>query len=413
MSVLGRQVVNDTSFEIYAYDILYRNEEHDINVSDLQTSASSVAAVLNDFGFENVVGNYKGFLRVDTEFLSSDIIHSISKEQFTLMVLQSSFRDKKLPKKLEELTHKGYHFGLNDTVVNKQNIKPILFLMKYVQSIKIDALNSDERYVDQLIPMLKSHGKTIIASKVETNEIYDLYKHKDADYFQGFYLQRPNIIKSTSFNASQEEILRLWNLLKNNANTKEIVQELEKDHALTLKLMQFINSSFFSFRTHISSVTQIINLLGREALGNWLLLFMISSKDTHKPLNYPLLLMVINRTEVMTGLLEMINPKASQEEKSTAYLVGMLSLIHLLFEIEHREFLQKLRVSAEVEEAMFEAKGFFGQLLVFTRYIENADSKHIKEYIQKYDLDLAKMNKLIAQAMKKVNEFDKMLQENF
>ncbi len=413
MSVLGRQVVNNSSYEIFAYDILYRADEEDINSDNLSISASSITKVLNDFGLENVVGNYNGFLRVDTEFLSNNILSSISKEQFTLMILQNSFSDERLPSKLEKLIEKGYKFGLNDAVVNEESFDSILALLDYVECVKIDALKSDEAYVDKLIKILKEKDKKIIAAKLETHELYDVYKAKDVDYFQGFYLKRPNIIKTSSFNASQADVFEVWNLIQNDADTKDIVREFEKDHALTLKLMHFINSSFFSFRSQISSMTQIINLLGRDALANWLLLFMVSLKDKDSPSNHPLLLMVINRTEIMVGLLGLIKPNASQHEKSTAYLVGMLSLIHLLFEIEHREFLHKLRVSDEVEEAMFEAKGFFGQLLVLTRYIENADSQHINEYIEKYHLNVDDMNKIVAKAMVKVNEFDKLIQAGF
>ncbi len=413
MSILGRQSISNDKYEIFAYDILYRSDSSDVNSTDLGFSASSVTAVLNDFGSENVIGTYKGFIRVDTQFLSEDVICSISKEQFVLMILQSSLMDEELPQKLNDLTLKGYTFGLNDTIVNDETIGNIVSFIDYVESVKIDVLNSEAESADKLIKILKLKNKTIIASKVETDELYREYKAKGVDYFQGFYIKRPNIIKSTSFNASQEQVLEIWNLLQNDAQTKEIVKSFENNHALTLKLMQFINSSFFSFRTKISSVNQIINLLGRTALSNWLLLFMLSGKNKNTPTNHPLLLMVINRTEIMTGLLKLVKPDATQSEKDTAYLVGMLSLIHLLFEIEHREFLHKLRVTDEIEEAMFEATGFFGQLLIITRYIENMDSEHLDKYIQKYSINIKDMNSLIAQAMIKVNLFDEMIQDGF
>lgn len=413
MSILGRQSVSNEKYEIYAYDILYRSDDSDVNSTDLGFSASSVATVLNDFGSENVIGTYKGFIRVDTQFLSEDIIYSISKEQFVLMVLQSSLLDKQLPQKLNELTLQGYAFGLNDVVVNEETLGAIVSYVDYVDSVKIDVLNSDITTVDKLIKILKLKEKTIIAAKVETDELYEKYKDKGADYFQGYYIKRPNIIETTSFNTSQEQILHIWNLLQNNADTKEIVKSLESNHALALKLMQFINSSFFSFRTKIASIKQIINLLGRNALSNWILLFMLSGKNKNTSKNHPLLLMVINRTEIMVGLLKLVKPDALQSEKDTAYLVGMLSLIHLLFEIEHREFLHKLRVTDEIEEAMFEAKGFFGQLLVMTRYIENADISHLQEYIKKYTIDIDEMNRLIAKAMIRVNAFDEMMKDGF
>ncbi len=411
MSILGRQSVSNDKYEIFAYDILYRSDMTNICSTDLSTSASSIASVLNDFGFENVIGTYKGFVRVDTQFLSEDLIYSISNEQFVLMILQSSLLDEKLPQKLNELTLKGYTFGLNDTIVNKDTLGTIVSFIDYIDSVKIDVLQSDTASVDRLIKILRLKNKTIIAAKVETDELYQEYKLKGADYFQGYYIKRPNIIESTSFNASQEQVLLIWNLLQNDADTKEIVRSLESSHALILKLMQYINSSFFSFRTQISSVNQIINLLGRNALSNWLLLFMLSTKDKGTPSNHPLLLMVINRTEIMLGLLKLVRPNASQSDRDTAYLVGMLSLIHLLFEIEHREFLHKLRVTDEVEEAMFEASGFFGQLLIMTRHIENTDTTHLDKYIQKYNINVDEMNSLIAKAMIRVNIFDEMIQD--
>jgi len=413
LSILGRQSISNDKYEIFAYDILYRSDDTDISTTDLSASVSSITSVLNDFGSENVIGTYKGFIRVDREFLMEDIIHSISKDQFILMVLQSSLEDKDLPKKLNKLTLEGYRFGLNDAIVNAETIEAIVSFVEHVEFVKIDVLKSDSAMADKLIKILKLKKKTIIASKVETDDLYQEYRAKEVDYFQGYYIKRPNIIETTSFNASQEQILSIWNLLQNNAETKEIVESLESNHALALKLMQFINSSFFSFRTKISSINQIINLLGRNALSNWILLFMLSSNNKNSPSNHPLLLMVINRTEIMTGLLKLVKPDAMQSEKDTAYLIGMLSLIHLLFEIEHREFLHKLRVTDEVEDAMFEATGFFGQLLVMTRYIENADTSQLQEHIKKYTIDIDEMNKLIAQAMIRVNIFDEMLKDGF
>ena len=198
------------------------------------------------------------------------------------------FRINAVPK-LKKLIDKGFVFGLNDFIVNKSTINNISMLLKYVEYVKIDALNSDETYVDKLLEYLKGENKKIVASKIETHELYEAYKLKGVDYFQGYYLKRPNIIKTTAFNASQTQILEVWNLIKNEATTKEIVLELEKNHALTLKLMQFINSSFFSFRTQISSMNQIINLLGRDALANWLLIFMVSERGNSSPVNHPLL----------------------------------------------------------------------------------------------------------------------------
>jgi EAL and modified HD-GYP domain-containing signal transduction protein len=176
--------------------------------------------------------------------------------------------------------------------------------------------------------------------------------------------------------------------------------------------MQFINSSFFSFSTSIKSIRQVITLVGRKALSNWLLLMLVSNKADLKS-KHPLLLMVINRTEIITGLLKLSSPTSTREELDTAYLVGILSLIHLLLNVDHREFLHKLHVSEEIEEAMFEAQGKWGQLVTVTRHIENMDYDSIKPFIERYHIDTNQMDTLIAAAMEKVNAFDAMLQNHF
>ena len=127
MSILGRQSVSNDKYEIFAYDILYRSDSTDIISTNLSASASSITSVINDFGSENVIGTYKGFIRVDTQFLYEDGIYSISKEQFILMILQSSLFDEKLPQKLNALTLEGYTFGLNDVIVNEETIGAIVF----------------------------------------------------------------------------------------------------------------------------------------------------------------------------------------------------------------------------------------------------------------------------------------------
>ena len=153
--------------------------------------------------------------------------------------------------------------------------------------------------------------------------------------------------------------------------------------------------------------------MGRKALSNWLLLMLVSHKSSGSSSNHPLLLMVINRTEIITGLLRLRNSNCNRGDIDTAYLVGMLSLIHLFLNMNHREFLRKLHVSAEIEEAMFEAQGKWGELLTMTRHIENMDVDSIKPFIQQYKIDVKQMNQLVVQAMEKVNAFDTMLQNQF
>lgn len=412
MSLIGRQPICDIQYSIIGYDILFRDDALDTDPSDISITASVLERILNTFGLDNVLSGYLGFLKVDIKFLKSSILTTIPKEHFVLMVLESSFFHPDLIDTLKRLHNEGYRFGVNSCILDAKTLERIETLHPWLDYIRIDALRNLDDHSQHTYQKLKKLNQKLIAFKVETNEIFEEYKKHGADYFQGYYVKRPHTIENESLSMPQEQVLQIWTQLRNDVDISEIVKTLEENHALLLQLMQFINSSFFSFSTSIKSIRQVITLVGRKALANWLLLMLVSNKADLKN-KHPLLLMVINRTEIITGLLKLSSPDCTRDELDTAYLVGMLSLVHLLLNVDHREFLHKLHVSEEIEEAMFEAQGKWGQLVTITRHIENMDYDSIKPFIERYHIDTNQMDTLIAKAMEKVNAFDTMLQNQF
>jgi EAL and modified HD-GYP domain-containing signal transduction protein len=412
MSLIGRQPICDKHYTIIGYDILFRDDALDTSPSDISITTSVLDRILNTFGLNNVLGGYLGFLKIDISFLKSSIITTIPKEHFVLMILESSFLHPDLTATLKRLHDEGYRFGVNSCVLDAKTLEQIETLHPWLDYIRIDALRNLDGHSENAYKQLKKLNLKLIAFKVETPEIFEKYKAYEADYFQGYYIKRPHTIENESLSMSQEQVLQVWTQLRNDVDIAKIVHTLEQNHALLLQLMQFINSSFFAFSTTIKSIRQVITLVGRQTLSNWLLLMLVSNKADLKS-KHPLLLMVINRTEIITSLLKLSSPNCTREDLDTAYLVGMLSLIHLLLNVDHREFLHKLHVSEEIEEAMFEAQGKWGQLVTVTRHIENMDYDSIKPFIECYHIDTNQMDTLIAAAMEKVNAFDTMLQNQF
>lgn len=413
MSLIGRQSISDNSYMMFGYDIMFRDET--IKLSDkasVSISASVLDRILHEFGGENIVGGYTGMMRVDADFLETEMVNAIPKDPFHLMILETSLSDSRLPGLLERHAREGYHFGINDLNLNETTLVYVQNLSPWIEIVKIDTLSTKEEWALKGCRILHEMGKKVVAAKVENVESFEFYDAAGADYFEGYFIKRPHVVQGESLSASEEQTLNLWNLLQQDCETDDLVTVLEQNHVLALQLMRFINSSFFAFKSPITTIRQIITLMGRKAISNWVLLLMVAHRDTQN-VNHPLLLMVINRTEIMTGLLKLIRPNATRKEYDTAYLVGMLSLIHLLLNMEHRVFLHKINVAPEIEDAMFEAQGEWGQLLTMTRYIENTDYESLVPYIEKFGIDQRQMDHLIASAMEKVNAFDALLNSEF
>lgn len=410
MGIIGRQAIIGSDKSICWYDILYRQERDDQGIySDISITASVLDQLLHTFGIERVLGSYKGFLKVDTAFLSNDLVGALPKERFVLSLLQQSLQDKALPTLLNRLHAQGYRFAINDLHVKPDAASLLKPLLRYVDTVKIDALRSDPALALKLAEALQRHGTNVIAAKIENDSLMQHYQSGGVRYFQGYYIERPSDMESDSLSSDQESILSIRAQLQSDESVETIVSAIERHHVLALQLMQFINSSFFSFSRPITSIAQIVTLLGRKPLGDWLLLMMLS-KHNQKGVNHPLLLMVINRTEIMQGLVRLRYKNPTRAMMHTAYLVGMLSLIHLLLGVDHRSFLRKLNVSSEIEEAMFEAQSAWGELLTMTRSIEHADLDALLPFVRTYAIDIEQINLLIVEAMERVNRFEEMLQ---
>ena len=408
MTYLARQPILSKTGEILGYEILFRDTESLTEVKEDSVITSSVVSnIVNIFGIENVIGHYLGFIKVNIDFLEHELFASLPKERFVFSLFENELSAPEHCSKLIALSKTGYRFAINDTSLESLPDAPEL--LGAIDYLKIDTVALPPQQCTRLMAQCREHGIEVIASKVETHEAYDAFYELGASYFQGYYLRKPKLFENATIRAGDEAILQIWNLVQGDAPTDEIVEAFERHHALAVQLLRFINSAFFSMKQEITSIRHLIVLLGRQQLSRWLMLLLYSQKASANKNSHPLLLMVVNRTEIMTGLLQLLRPDCSRSDIESAYLVGMLSLIHLLFHMQHREILTHLNVSKEIEESMFEADCFLGRLLVMTRYIERNDTEQIGAFVAEQRLDPAKVNLLIVEAMKKVNRFDEAM----
>jgi EAL and modified HD-GYP domain-containing signal transduction protein len=407
---IARQPIVDRHNRLFGYEILFRGEKPDEEVDKgTVMTATAVNNLINVIGVDNVIGLHYGIIKITPLFLKRKLIEALPKERLIFALFEEDMRDPELIETIETYRNKGYTFAINDLHDPKSIELPhILDLISY---IKIDHEAIDEATIKAIIDAAKSHGIKTICSKIETREAHQNMLEMGCDYFQGYFFKQPEVIEEYPIHAETGAILLLWNLIRNDASTDELVEAFEREHTITLQLLRFINSPFFSLRQTVTSIRHLITLLGRNQLSQWLLVMLFAKETQRDNGNHPLVLMVINRTELMVGLLKLIKPDATKSMQETAYLVGMLSLIHLIFHRPPREILHHLHVSEEIENALFEADGLYGQLLNMVRVIENNDVKKLNQIVMKYHLSPEAINRLSLEAMKKVNAFDEALKE--
>lgn len=403
---IGRQPIINGKAKIIAYDLLYRDHAH---TTDNGFTADVISNLL--MSRESILGKHIGFVRVNAEFLHYDIINLLFQENVVYALFSDAVIDEALVERMQFLRERGYRFALNDCVYTEENMNRYALILPSLSYLKIDMSRSDLTLVGRSIPLLHEAGIEVIGAKIETHDLYELCRSMGFDYFQGYFVSKPNIIKNASFSPEQEGVFRLWNLLHGDSEMPELVEAFQRNHTISLKLLRFINSAAFSLRNPVSSIEQVLALMGRNPISNWIMLMMFSEAQGGVEKRIPLLLMVVYRTEMMSALIKVIHPNATRSEISTAYFTGMLSLIHLLFHMPQLEVLAKLNVTSEVENAVLEDSGFYGKMLGLVRSIEMFDVEAIEVYLEEVGLKYAIIDPIVTQVMEKVNNFEKAMEE--
>lgn len=402
-SYIGRQPIVNQRGALFAYDLFY---------SETQSSTQATATLVNHlhtvFGLNKVMGKRVGFIRADYHFIFHALLKLLPQEQVVYALIEDICVDERLIEHVKKLSAQGYRFALNDFAYTPENIAKFSPILPYIEFIKIDIPRSPRIKRDDVIK-LQASGSVVTAAKIESHAIHAECVAKGFDYFQGYFISKPKILENASFSLEHDSVVQLWNMLQCEAEIDDLVKAFEMNHMISLKLIRFINSAVFSLRNPVSSIRHVLTLMGREPLSRWIMLLLFSEAQGSDKNTIPLLLMVVNRTELMTKLLGLITPNPTKSQNATAYFVGMLSLIHLLFQIPHREALKRLNVAPEIERALFEGDGFYGELLTTVRAIEMSDSEGIERFLSNHGLEYKILEPLIVEAMEKVNQFDEAM----
>ena len=400
---IGRQPILDSNSKLCAYEILYKGSEE---VLSRFSSASIINNVLNKFGTKSLLGERRGFVKIDEKFLMHDIIFSIPSEFFIFNIDESVLMNERVIERIEQLHAKGYLLSLNNLAINEETLHTYRKVLKKLKFVTLKIKERSKIHLQEIVAKLQAEGITVVAADVDNVSDYNEAHKLGCDWFEGYFFSKPKIIENVKYEPSQAAVLKLYNLLMQDVNIDEITQEFENNYEITVQLLQFINSGTFSFRTKIASIHHVLTLVGRVPLAQWLML-MIYSKSVSKEGHSPLMLMVKQRTELMENILKIVQPDVRSNMLGEAYFVGVLSLIDAVFRMPLSKILEQMNISDEVEKALLYKKGILGEIYQLVHYIEAFNTEEIHLFEKKFNLPMESIERIALDSMRSVNKFEK------
>ena len=410
---LARQPIVSIEEKLEAYEILYVDADKKSDTSkNRYASASVINSVLNKFGTKEFLSDHKAFIQVDERFLMSDLIKTIPIDFFTLSMLHEIELSEKVIERIELLHTLGFSLAINDTDLSKENIIKYKKVIDKISYFKIN-IYADMGIEDKdLIIELQDYHVQVVATKIEDMYQYETSKDLECDLYQGYWFSKPQILENEKFDPSQFNILKLYNMLLQDTSIDEITSEFEKNHALTLQLLQFINSAHFSFQNSIPSIHHILTLVGRKPLSQWLMLMIYSKSVSSGEKVPPLMLMVQNRTQLMQNLLRILKPDVRSNALGEAYLVGVLSLISTVFKAPLEVILKNIHISDLSRDALLYDKGTLGMLYKIVRDIEEFNIAEIVAFSKRYKIAEEAIQEVILKSIEDVNSFEKQIRDS-
>jgi EAL and modified HD-GYP domain-containing signal transduction protein len=126
-------------------------------------------------------------------------------------------------------------------------------------------------------------------------------------------------------------------------------------------------------REKIKTLRHAILLLGMNHLRRWTQLSLFAGHDS-RGINHPLLEMAAVRGRLMETMeTQLAGVAATDEQAEAAFMVGILSLLDVLFETPMAEVIAGLNLNDDVSSALLRREGYLGKMLTLSEKLEVTD----------------------------------------
>ena len=361
---VGRQPIYTRDLDVYAYELMPHLTSEAEAAQSADTTTSQV--IINSFmeiGIDNLVGKEIAFLTLTEHFLHSDYELPLPTDKVILKIPSNVSVTAELVNGVENLAKAGFKLAI-DNYLQYPELQALASMASIID-INIEGLSDAE--IRAHLRMLKKLNPIVLADHVSTHEQYEICRDAGADYFQGYFLNRPRIVKGESLDSNQMSVINLLSTLHNpDTDTDTIVEVISKDISLSYKLVQLMNSAFFSRNSKIDSIQHATVMLGRKQLCTWASMMVLSGMDD-KPREQIRISMIRARS------CELLATKANITGADVFFTVGMFSSLDLLLNQSLEDLISPLPLADNISAALLNREGELGEALNCTLAQEQGD----------------------------------------
>jgi EAL and modified HD-GYP domain-containing signal transduction protein len=292
-----------------------------------------------------------------------------------------------------ELKKKGYRLALDD-VATQARIEPWLDI---VDIVKVDFLRTDPQALKEIATTCKERKIQALAEKVETRAEFDKAVGLGYEYFQGYFFARPTLIKGRAMSESKLLLVQLLREVSGDeVDFNRIEPLIQRNVSLVYKLLRFVNSPLFAWRSQIKSVRHAMTLLGEEELRKWICLLLVAGLGADAPQQ------LLVDSLVRARFAELLSPKIRLgKKKASAFLLGLLSHLDALLQRPMDEVLAEMDLDEDLANALLgrSAHNPLGILYELVQAYDKPDWIRAAAIAQEFHVGMAALSTAYVQAV--------------
>lgn len=347
---IARQPIFNAKLDVFGHELFFRQcsgdscaliEDYDDATNKIIADGFAMAAtglgrtdkITVNVGYDNILSGY---------------VQTLPPDRAILEVPAHLAGDDRCLGACEALAAKGYAF-LIDNYGAKGAPDPgrMLKLARYVRApVSADGGRETAR-IKRTLAVWPGRA---IASRVETWEEFEECKHLGFDYFQGFFFARPLELAGRKLSSHKAARLRLLReLADEDIELARIVNIINLDQALTVRLLHFVNSAAVHQAWRVESLARAASIVGLNALKKWAMTAILSDMEPGgkgAELSYK----TIHGAFFLGELAE--NGLGCGQDAGALYLLGLLHNIDALLGIPMTDALEDLPLDDAIKAAL-------------------------------------------------------------
>jgi EAL and modified HD-GYP domain-containing signal transduction protein len=319
---VARQPILDGGRRVFGYDLAFHtlNAEEETPVAGEYATARLISDGVLAIGLDTLVDTRRAFVNVGRQLLLEGIPSVLPADRVIVELSADVEAEADVVAACEQLRRAGYALSVDGFVLNEWTAD----LVPLASFLKVDVRTEAGRdTAARLTTAGSAGGAALIATNVETPDLFQDAAARGFQYFQGYFFGKPVMLEGRELPTSKLTNLRLLQALnKPDLSVHHIEEIIKPDAALCYRILRTVNSAAYALQRTVQSIREALVLLGRDPIRRWASVWALAglNEQAHSEL--------VVMSTVRARCCELLAASRGDEDAAAeGFLVGMCSML--------------------------------------------------------------------------------------